>query len=273
MRNLNALLAAMLVFGPLGGCRDNTPPVPRVPPPAPGQDVRGQDYEGVKPMPAPGAITSHPQPGLSAAPAPQPFDDEPLLVDQPPEAKAFVDYYNKVGRPRMLVWVNRVMEGSPDQQEARSRAIDYGMMELLLTDWLSCDNAVQMLAPSAARRKLAPQQVDALEGGRMQMADIAQLLDCDILIHVQARPTRQYQTGTEMRIIAEAMNTRGGDSIARAAVDMSLPMDKPQMNKFTRFMARKLMDGMIRSWTNPVPDKPTDVAPSPAPAGGQGSPR
>jgi hypothetical protein len=321
------LACVSLMALPFIGCRDNSPPTAVVPPPQLGRDTyhRGVDYP--KPLP----------PRQPVAPGPQPFHDQPLLVDQPPEARAFADVYQKVGRPRIVVFVNRTLEGQllptgdePEQPEritetvrsattgvkvesdrferrgdrrgetvrddrdrfetagageyrettttylrpgeydvVGARAIDYGMMEMLLADWMGADGKVAIISPTLVRKRLTDQQIRDLQEGRPRvLAEIAEGLDADILIQVQARPTRQTPRGLDVRIIAEAMNLRGGESLARAAVDMEPPLDKIQLNTYTRFMARKLMDGMIQTWTSPPPPEPAQ--PAPAPQGGAG---
>lgn len=311
MLELGRILAIGLVGAAMGmGCRDNTPPVPMVPPAAPGQDTFRREYEVVKPMPR-----QEPE----AAGLPRPFADEPLLVDTPAEAGRFVEMYRQVGRPRLVVFVNRTLEGQlipssgvdsgpartmertrkstgsvtvetkdysdhadaygrqtrntgdkfqsngpaeyterteeylrpGEYDEVQAKAIDYGMMEALLTDWMSADGKVSMVSPLLARKKLSESQIKALQSGQVSMQEVAEQLDGDILIQVQARITKQTAAGLSIRILAEAVNTRGGDSLARAAVDMEAPLDKPQLNKYTRFLARKLMDQMASTWSGP----------------------
>src|SRR5206468_11140506 len=70
----------------------------------------------------------------------------------------------------------------------------------------------------------------------------------------QAHPTRQaVDAPMNIRVIVEAMNTRGGQSLGRAVVDIPPPLDKPQINRFTRYLARKLMDDMTAAWLAPPP--------------------
>ncbi|MGE5611606.1 MAG: DUF6175 family protein [Bacillota bacterium] len=317
------------------GCRDNTPAVPRVAPPAPGFDTVRRDYDPPKPMPPQG-------PELAMAGGPQPFADEPLLVDTPMEARRFVEIYKQVGRPRLVVYVNRTLDGQiipssggdpgpvrtvertrkatgsvtvetkeyvrdwdpqgehtrdnsdkfqsggpaeytettqeylrpGEYDEVSAKSIDYGMMETLLTDWMSADGQVSVVSPLLAQKKLTEQQIKDLQDGKeAAMQQMAEQLDADVLIQVQARITRQTPQGPSVRILVEAMNTRGADSLARAAVDMDPPLDKRQLNKYTRFLARKLMDGMAATWSQPAPapakeqgaSTPTP-APTPAPA-------
>lgn len=276
MRSLTQLLALSLMATPLLGCRDNSPPTPVVPPPPLGQDTQYREVDYPKPLPQQQA------PPVGAAP----FYDEPLLVDQPPEAKAFVETYRKVGRPRIVVFVNRTLEGQilpttdtggtiePKQTNApylqpgeydavNARSIDYGLMETLLADWMGADGKVTIISPTLVRKKLTDQQIRDLQSGRPQvLAEIAEGLDADILIQLQTRPTKQTPRGLDVRILAEAMNVRGGESLARAAVDLEPPLDKIQVNTYTRFIARKLMDGMVQTWNSPPPAR-EEVRPAP----------
>lgn len=210
----------------LGGCRDGSPAVLYTPPPARGNETELREYEPGKPMPE--ARTSGGEP--------RPFDDEPLLVDQPPESRRFVEAYRQVGRPRLAVIVDPTV----------GQSLDYNMMEMLLTDWLAADGQVTIVSPNVARSRLSRDQVKAAEGGDAgAVRDVA-----DVLIHVTSGPSQQDNV-RDIRILAEAMEVRGGDSLARAAVDMNNPMTKPKLNEYTRFLARKLMDGMTTTWANP----------------------
>ncbi len=245
------------------GCRDNTPPVPMVPPAAPGQDSLRREYEPDKPMPG--------QEGR----LPEPFIDEPLLVDSPPEAKRFVTTYEAVGRPNIMVYVNRTLYGptaGPVENDGiGARPIDFELMETLLTDWLAADGKVAIVSPDAARRTLTAEQDRAIESGRVELLQqVAGEAGADVLIRVQARLTRQTGVGQAVRIVAEAVNTKGDSSLARAAVDMYPPLDKGRMNKFTRFMARKLMDGMASTWSGPGPGGAKGAQPPPPQEKGAG---
>jgi hypothetical protein len=126
---------------------------------------------------------------------------------------------------------------------------------------------VTVISPDLARQRLTDQQVRDLQSGRPQvLSEVAQQLSADVLIQVQAHPTRQTQEGLEIRLIAEAMNTRGGESIGRAVVDIPPPLTKPRINRYTRYIARKLMDDMTGSWLNTPPGTKTTDLPSAAPS-------
>jgi hypothetical protein len=91
--------AAMVVVQ--WGCA--APPPPRVPVPPP--NARGPivEPERVKPLPDQTENEERLQPG---------YEDAPLLVQRPPEQRAFVDAYRRVGSPRIAVFVNRTLEGN-----------------------------------------------------------------------------------------------------------------------------------------------------------------
>lgn len=274
------------------GCWSADPAPARVVPPAVGQESYRPESEPPKPLPPQTVI-----PGGD-----RPFNDPPLLTDTPPEAKTFVESYRRVGRPRIVVFVNRTLEGQivpttstdverveqrtrtrtgPGQvvetrrtlkrdeyDELGARPIDYELMENLLADWMAADGQVTIISPTLSRRKLTDDEKQALHAGRPQaLSDLARQLDADILIQVQARPTRQTPDGLELRVVTEAMNIKGGESLARASVDIYPPLDKVQRNKFTRFVSRKLMDGMTQTWSTPRAAQGAPDASRPRPDG------
>jgi hypothetical protein len=286
------------------GCRDNTPPPPRVPVPAQDRAERARVYERdeVKPLPPPQ------EPRADVGP---PFVDAPIVSQRPPELRAFVDAYRGVGSPRITLFVNRTLEGNivpvngtdPDVRaevrrrsskdgdyrgtaevylrrgqydEVDAKSLDYAAIETIMTDWLAANGQVTIISPTMARQRLSDQQVKELQDGRpTALSEVARQLDADILIQVQAHPTKQTSDGLQVRIIAEAMNTKGGQSIGRAVVDVPPPLEKTTINRSTRFLARKLMDDMIQTWSAPPPadmrrpdESPApsrDVAPAPPP--------
>jgi hypothetical protein len=268
------LLSILLIFSAaavLPACRDNSPEVQRVSVPAPGRDTWRSEYD--RPKPLPGQDRDAGAAGAGAGGA-APFPDEPLVIDIPAEAQAFVEVYKQVGKPRIVVFVNRGLDGQilpvtdpgrdryvretylrpGEYDEVSAKSIDYEMMELLLADWMSADNKVTIVSPRTVRRQLSDQELKDLQEGKPQaLGDVGRRLDADVLIQVQAKPTRQSAGGLEVRVIAEAINIKGGESLARAAVDVQPPLDKVQTNKYTRFLARKLMDGMPATWSAPPP--------------------
>lgn len=288
----SAIIIISLAYVVMQGCADSTPPPAdtRIP-----RDNQGsRTSEPLKPMPG-----HEPVEDTGGLPPP-PFYDAPLINQEMPEQREFVEAYNAVGRPRLVVFVNRTLEGellpvpsdSPDNVtiDARDRkngqasqdirheaiaatSIDYEAIEATLTDWLAAGGRTEIVSPITARQRLSDAQVQELQSGQPRITgEIARLLDADVLIHVNAKPTRQTDQGLEIRLVAEAINVgKGGQSIGRAVVDIPPPLDEPKINKFTRYVARGLMDRMIGTWQHmPAPDDrgPGNARP-PAPSGTQ----
>jgi len=239
------------------GCEDSRP-VERVPVAAPGNRESRIDYDRPKPLPEQSRFYDRDLP-----PEP-PFYDPPLVSQKTPEQGRFEAAYRAVGRPRIAVFVNRTLEGeaSPaylkrgQYDEGQARALDYQAMETILTDALACQGAVEIISPTMARQRLTDEQVKELQSGRPRaMREIAQQLETDVLIQVGARPTRQTFEGLEFRLVGEALNIKGGQQVGRAVVDVPPPLDKPTLNKYTRYVARKLMMDLTQSWSGTEPPR------------------
>jgi len=236
----SALKIGFVVLAGLAGC--GSPDTTPAPPPArvPGRDeVRAsEDARFAKPLP---------EQNRNELPPP-PFDDAPLVSQQAPETARFVEAYHKVGSPRLLVWVGH--EGNGGYDEAGARGIDYAAMQTILTDWFSSGGAVAVISTQAARQALSGQLAQNLDAGQnVNGKEVADKTRADVLIAVRAEPTRQGAGGPEVRLVAEASNLAGGESIGRAVVDVPPPLDKPELNTYTRYLARKLMKDMTGSWT------------------------
>jgi hypothetical protein len=154
-----------------------------------------------------------------------------------------------------------------EYDEADVKSLDYDAVERILSDWISCGGRVHMISPDYLTAQLSPADQEALSQGRpVAMTAVLDKLNADVLIQVQAHPTRQANGGLQIRLVAEAMNTRGGDELGNAVVDIPLPLEKTQINDFTRFIAGKLMVSMAGAWdaysgSPPPPPPPADIAP------------
>jgi hypothetical protein len=229
------------MLGVAAGCASDQPPAPERVSAAPVY----VSPEPAKPLPPPFREDEVPAP---------PFSDPPLVSQRMPEERAFVDAYNAVGRPRILVFVNR-SPAAPgvapaNFDETRARSLDYAAVENILTDWLAADGHVTVISPAAGQQALNEQQSHDLQSGRADAGrDVGRQVEAHILVQVQAQPTMQTEGGPQVRMVAEAVDLKhDGASLARAVVDVPPPMDKQQINKYTRYLARKLMDGMIVTW-------------------------
>jgi hypothetical protein len=249
------LLALLLA----AGCHnsDVSPPPPRVD--ASMERAYYSDPAFSKPLP----------PREDREPPPPPFYDPPLVSQHMPEEQAFLNAYNAVNRPPIVVFVNRTLEGEivpansaqnrqtydprlrvGQYDEGAVKSIDYHAIEFILADWLSCDNHVTIISPTMARDRLTDEQIRDLQSGRPHVArDIAMQLGAPILVQVQAHVVRSPSQELGLRVFAEAIDVQhDSGSLARAVVEVPLPLDREQTNGFTRFMARRLMDGMTASW-------------------------
>ncbi len=281
-------ISGLMGGGLLGGCAAPPPP-PRV---------------ETAPVGA-GPMRTHvmPKPIIDDAPplppAVIPFDDPPIVTQAPPEQPLFVDAYRAVGAPRIAVYVNRTMEGNligtteeqrlagvrvdapgrrfdgsveiylpPGQyDEVAAKRIDYDAFELVMTDLLSSGGRVTLVSPGMARTRLTDQQIRQIETGQTAaLRLIAETLDADVLVQVQARPTQQTSKGLGVRMLAEAINTRGGESLARAFVDVAPPLTKTQIQKHARYLSRVVMLKLTGAWENlPPPPAPASMPTQAAP--------
>lgn len=255
---IGLLAAASAIFA---GCQPASPP-PRVavPDATHGNPNATYEQDPVKPLPS--------EASRGAIPAP-PYDDQPLVTQRPPEQRAFVEAYERVGKPRIAVLLNpQLRTGAEDDLAARS--IDYMAMETILADWFSSNGRVALISPTAARQRLSDQQIKALQSGDAAVArQVAEQLTADVMVLVQVETTRQVNNQAA-RIVAEAVNVRGGQSVGRAVVDVPPPLEKPKLNEATRFLARKMMDDMTNTWNAfPVTPPPgAETAPAQLPATG-----
>lgn len=228
----SAAIAATII-----GCT-TPPPPPRVAVPlSPEEAGSVKTYPQLRPLRQPTAQEMIPPPA---------FDDAPLVTQAVPEEPAFVNAYNRVGRPRIAVVVNRTLSDATDESylapgqydEAQAKAIDYQAIELVLTDVLSAGGKVALVNPT------------------MRVAN-GEKPNADMVIQVNARPTKQTAAGLEFRILVEAINTRDGESVARAFVDVPPPLDKVTITKYARFLARKTMAGTANAWATMANEPPT----------------
>lgn len=315
-RRLNALApVALLAALVLSGCQRQRELEPAPIPSRSDPDAR-MEPEVRRPLPADAFEPEVPR-------------ESPLYNRPPaPETGPFVEAYNAVGRPRIVVFVNRTLEGAivptteerllqgrrhiletsgaadlrrserldawretggyyrgrvderhvdreasvtttgPTRIEERSETylppdrydeiwaqrIDYDALENALAKAMSVRGEVQVMSSQVVRQRLSDDELAALQAGRPALlGNLAERLGADVLVQVQARPTAQTDYGLDLRIVAEAINTDGGEAIGRANADFPGPMSAARLDDVSRYLARRLMDDMTGAWLVPPP--------------------
>lgn len=263
--------------------------VEQPPAPAPAQPETPRPSDTTPPPPpqreasAPPPAAAAPAPGQDRAAPPAMSAGEAARVQ-----KDFVDAYRQVGQPHFVVYVNRTLDGQllpdpgapagdrppgpeplkPDQYDvgAVNHAIDLAALESHLAEQLSCDKQVTVIAATTVHEKLTDPQVKDLELGKPSaLATFDQNLNADVLIQVQVQPTKVSGSTTELRLLGEVINVRGGQVIGHAIADIDHPQDADQVKGATQYMTRKLMIDMLRAWTAPPPGNADSSPPAPRP--------
>jgi hypothetical protein len=237
------------------GCR-TPPPPPRIQVPT---DTRGHAYstyqhDPVKPLP--------PSATQSALENPQVVAVEPPPTMPPPVSQAYLDAYDRVGRPRILVLVERAQNPT--------RAIvpgDYDTLERVVRGSLAAEGQVATVSPNAARTLNEQQVRDIVAGKQNAMADAGSILHADVLVLVRVAPSANEREETQ--ITATARNTRDGQPIATAASSLPAPPQRRQIDYTGRLLGERLVDELTGAWENLARTAPPGAAtqPATAPAG------
>jgi hypothetical protein len=188
---------------------------------------------------------------------------------------AFVQAYVARRSPKIMVFVNRTIQGDPlpkdgleeilrvtDRQMAPDANInDYAMIEASLIRYLDNSGKIQISDSDAARARLNREQILRIENGDPAAARLlATELQQDVLIRVTAVPTRQSSSGQPaVRLVAKAVSTTDARVLGNAFVDMPLPMGKTNINVFTGYLASELMGSMSQKWMQPPQFDPITV--------------
>lgn len=131
--------------------------------------------------------------------------------------------------------------------EAQARAVNLAAVEAALESWLAPDANIRIVSANTIRRRLSDEKLRDLESGRPDvLAELAR--EADVLIQVQARPTRHVAGELEVSFTATAMNTRDGRLLSRAAVDYVGPVDGARAERVARALAGGIMEGLTQVW-------------------------
>jgi len=164
----------------------------------------------------------------------------------------FVQAYENHRSPRIMVFVNRTMQG--DSIAATSD--DYDLIEASIIKYFDNSGKVTIQDSDAARAKLNRESVLRIENGDpVAVRLLSTELQQDILIRVTAKQTTQSSWGQAVRLIAKAVSTTDGRILGDEFTDMPLPMSKTNINVATRYLSEHLMGDMARKWSdNPDTD-------------------
>lgn len=237
---------AMLLSIGLGltaiGC---TPPPPRIPVPdsANGNPYQTKERDPSKPLPP-----SATQQSRAIAP--------PAQVQQPPMPMAvpqeYIDAYDSVGRPRLLVLIER-----PQSPPTSLVPGDYDLIERVFRDTVGAGGQVATVSADAIREKLSAQQIaDVLSNNGSAVSDAAAALHADVLIDLRVAPA-----GDQTQITATARNTRDGQQIATAVATTPAASARRQIDFTGRLLGERMISTLANVWEQmskqPAPGSPT----------------
>ena len=244
-----------LVLGPLAGCRNTPPPRVQVPSETDGNPYTTYRHDDVKPLP-PSATqqlreeSQQPQGAVTG-------DSSVRVPPEPPVvSQAYFDAYDKIGRPRLMVLVDR-----PDAPGALVPG-DFEMLERVVREALSARGQVLVVSPATINEQVDAQQLREIAAGRAEpLVDAGAKLRADILVQVRVTPSAQ---GGETQLSATARHTRDNQQIASAAAAVGTSPPRRQLDFAGRLLAERLVDELAAAWNRmqAPPPSPTASAPS-----------
>lgn len=126
---------------------------------------------------------------------------------------------------------------------------DYALIESSLVQYFADSPKVNVMDADTARAKLSKDDVLRVENGDPKATEsLKGQVQADLLIRITASPTTQSQYGQAVRLIAKAVQTSDGRSVANSSVDMPLPMTRQNINIFTQYLASDLMGQLANQW-------------------------
>jgi hypothetical protein len=177
----------------------------------------------------------------------------------PAVSQAYLESYDRVGRPRLLIVVDRATQ--PPRSIVPG---DYDTLERVVRDALAADGQVAVV-PNSAVRQLTEQQLKGLAGGDSKAtADVGGQLHADVIVQIRVPPTAAEREETQ--ITATARNARDGAQIATAAASIPPPPQRRQLDFAGRLLAERLVDELAGAWENLARIPPTPASTQPVPA-------
>ena len=234
------------------GCRTPPPPRIQIPNESKGNEYTTYQHDPSKPLPPSATQSTNDSPG--SAPIRSTTPPPPPAVSQ-----AYLDSYDRVGRPRLLVVVDR------DQATRSIVPGDYDTLEHVVHDALAAEGQVAVV-PTSAVRQLNEQQLKNVTGGDTKaIADIGNQLKADVIINVRVAGSTSAER-EETQLTATARNARDGAQIATAASGIPPPPQRRQLDFAGRLLAERLVDELAGAWENLARIPPTPATTQPKPA-------
>jgi hypothetical protein len=215
------------------GCADNGEVAHQPRPPAVGRDTAPLARELPKPLPDGVAVAS-----------PRAVESDGL--------HDFLQAYVEVGRPRLLVYVNRSLGGRlilgdpPTKPPVNPPAIDYARIESVLGGEMSCDGSSNVSYGVEAFARLEGPDIAALQAGQADALQVlVRQLDTDVLVQVQ--PGMDAGAG-QLRLVAVAIDTRRAQVLGRGAVTVDLADAAADIRPAMHDLAGQLGRSLARTW-------------------------
>lgn len=231
MKGFGCLITGALCFL-FAGCA-SPPPVQNVYVPPPQQQSAYQPVVQPKPMPPP---------------------PPPPVYIQPAVKTAFVAAYQTHGDPRLMVAMLSPQH-APTYTAIHATMEDFDAIGVSVVGFLSADGQVDVQSSTMAKQVLGREKFLRLQNGDPTVLPLLNhQLETDILVEIEAKPTAQANSGSAVRLLAQAVSTTDGRILGTAFVDIPLPMTKGIMKQCTGYLAGRIMRKVTQVWNgyNPI---------------------
>jgi hypothetical protein len=193
-------------------------------------------------------------PPIREIPKPLPPAEYSVVQNEPPSAipqalRDWVDVYNKVGRPRIVVYVNRTMGSrliGEQQNELPSSStvlpINTYRIEQTLIHHLSVDRQVTIVPSETVLERLTSDDLRSIQAGQTSALKILSAkLDAQVLIQVQPRP----DSADNLSLVAQALNIEDSVKLGQATTPLG-DIDSSSLD-----LSCKIAQSICKTWTSP----------------------
>jgi hypothetical protein len=157
----------------------------------------------------------------------------------PTVSPTYLDAYDRVGRPRLLVLIDR-----SDPSAASLLDGDLELVERVVRESLAAGGQVAIIPADAVSDRVNKQQIaDALAGRGNALADVGASLRADVLIDLKLS-----SADGQTQIIATARNTRDAQKIATAVASVAPQSARRQIDFAARLLGERMVDTLADVW-------------------------